>query len=139
MSCSRYPRGGWYPSKPCRFPGPHPGGKLRGSGQGGGSPGPHLGGVCSGGGGACSRGPALEGDLLPGGVPVLEGACSKGGLLPGGCGDTPGTATAAGGTHPTGMHSGIQFVHSIGSHTGYKSLNHFIGTDLDQHFATMGN
>ena len=29
---------------PCRSPGPHPGGKLEGSGQGG-SPGPHPGGV----------------------------------------------------------------------------------------------
>ena len=26
--------GGWYPSMPCRFPGPYPRGKLRGSGQG---------------------------------------------------------------------------------------------------------
>ena len=32
--------GGWYPSMPCRFPGPHPGGKLRGILPGG-SPGPH--------------------------------------------------------------------------------------------------
>ena len=54
--------------------------------------------------GACSRGgcllrgvPALGGCLLPGG-----GACSGG---PGG--DHPPTATAAGGTHPTGMHSCI--------------------------------
>ena len=36
-----------------------------------------------------------EGGLLPG-VPGPEG-------VPGG--DTPGMATAAGGTHPTGMHS----------------------------------
>ena len=51
--------GGWYPSIPCRFPGPHPGGKLRGLAWGGvsrptpeggvsrptwgRSPGPHLG------------------------------------------------------------------------------------------------
>ena len=41
----------------------------------------------------CSQG---EGCLLPGGV-----ASSRG--VPGG--DPPGTATAAGGTHPTGMHS----------------------------------
>ena len=26
--------GGWYPSIPCRFPGPHPGGKLRGLARG---------------------------------------------------------------------------------------------------------
>ena len=40
----------------------------------------------------------------------LEGVClllGDGCLLPGGCAwwRTPGTATAAGGTHPTGMHS----------------------------------
>ena len=47
--------------------------------------------------------------LSTGGVPApaggglfLGGVCSWGGV-PGG--DTPGTATAAGGTHPTGMHS----------------------------------
>ena len=33
-------QGGWYPSMPCRFPGPHPRGKLRGIWPGG-SPGPH--------------------------------------------------------------------------------------------------
>ena len=75
---------GWYPSMPCRFPGPHPGGKLRGSCQGvvsrptpkgevegdlaGGSPGPHL------------SQHALRQTLPP-------------------------TATAACGTHPIGMHS----------------------------------
>ena len=46
------------------------------------------------------------GGLLPGGVCswgvcfLLGGVCSQG--VPGGA---PGTATAAGGTHPTGMHS----------------------------------
>ena len=35
---------GWYPSMPCRSPGPHPRGKLRGLAWGG-SPGPHPGGV----------------------------------------------------------------------------------------------
>ena len=38
-----------------------------------------------------------RGGLLPGGVPAPGG-----GVLGG---DPPGTATAAGGTHPTGMHS----------------------------------
>ena len=48
--------------------------------------------------------PPPEGCLLPG------GACSGGCLLPGGClGGPPGTATAAGGTHPTGMHSCFKF------------------------------
>ena len=36
--------GVWYPSMPCRSPGPHPGGRLRGLATGGGSPGPHTGG-----------------------------------------------------------------------------------------------
>ena len=49
----------------------------------------------------------LEGSALdvsaPGGCLVLEGVCSRGGWMPGG--DPPGTATAAGGTHPNGMHS----------------------------------
>ena len=65
---------------------------------------PTPGGVCSGG-GVPAPGGLLWGRSAARGVPVLEGACSKGGLLPGGCGDPPGTATAAGGTHPTGMHS----------------------------------
>ena len=30
MPCSKSAEGGWYPNMPCRFPGPHPGGKLRG-------------------------------------------------------------------------------------------------------------
>ena len=54
----------------------------------------------------------------PKGVSATGGVCSWGGLVPGGGGllpggsgpgvpggDPPGTATAAGGTHPTGMHS----------------------------------
>ena len=35
----------------------------------------------------------------------LRGVCSRGGCLLGGVCETPPTATAAGGTHPTGMHS----------------------------------
>ena len=35
MPCSRSPGRGWYPSMPCRFPGPHPRGKLRGLAGGG--------------------------------------------------------------------------------------------------------
>ena len=44
--------GGWYPSMPCRFPGPHPGGKLRG---------------------------LAWGDLLPGGCgdPPHDGYCCR--------------------------------------------------------------
>ena len=68
---------------PCRFPGPHPGGQLRGSG-----------------GGRVSR-PTPGGVLLLGVVPGPRGS-APGGL----CGDPPpGMATTAGGTHPTGMHS----------------------------------
>ena len=45
----------------------------------------------------------------PGGVPGPgEDAWSGGCLVPGG-GDPPETATAAGGTHPTGMHSCLTF------------------------------
>ena len=73
-------RGVWYPSMSCRFPGPHPGGKFRGIWLGGGGFRPTPKGE-------------VEGDLA--------GGC----LLQGGCGDPPVTATAAGGTHPTGMHS----------------------------------
>ena len=51
--------------------------------------------------------------MVPGGCVVLGGAWSRGvgawsrGHGPGGCMvlETPLTATAAGGTHPTGMHS----------------------------------
>ena len=81
--------GGWYPSMPCRFPGPHPGGKLRGLAWGGFSR--HTPGVC------VSR-PKSRG-VSPGPHP--------GGCIPA-CTEAdppPPTATAAGGTHPTGMHS----------------------------------
>ena len=59
--------------------------------------------ILSTGGGVCSRGGAWpQGGSGPGGVPAP-------GLVPGpgrGClVETPPTATAAGGTHPTGMHS----------------------------------
>ena len=63
-----------YPSMPCRSPGPHPGGRLRGL-AGRGSPGPHPGRVC---------------------IPACTEADTA---LP------QQTATAAGGMHPTGMHS----------------------------------
>ena len=94
IPCSRSP-GGWYPSMPCRFPGPHQGGKLRGI---------WLRGV--------SR-PTTKGDVEedlvsgvspgphPGGYLLQKGGlCSRGGVE-----TPPVTATAAGGTHPTGMHS----------------------------------
>ena len=104
MPCSRSLGGGWYPSMPCKFPGPHPWGKLRGLAgvgglqaqtwgglqvhtwvvswptPGGGSPGPHPRGV--------SR--PTPGGCIP--------ACTE-------ADPHPPTATAAGGTHPTGMHS----------------------------------
>ena len=52
-------------------------------------------------------------DSVPMGVCLLPGVCSGGGFcshggwsaLGGAGGDPPGTATAAGGTHPTGTHS----------------------------------
>ena len=70
-----------------KFPGPHPRGKLKG--LVGGSPGPHLGGYPSLRWGGWSPGPG-PGGCIP--------ACTEA--------DTPQqTGTAAGGTHPTGMHS----------------------------------
>ena len=79
--------GGWYPSMPCRFPGPHPRGKLREITQGVSRPTP---------GGVCSRG-----------VPAV----GRGVWRP------PVTATAGGGTHPTGMHSCFQLF-LFGWHVG---------------------
>ena len=101
-ACSM-PCRGWYASMPCRSPGPHPRGKLRGlagggggiqahsqgevegSGLGGlqvhtrGSPGPHQGGLQA----------HTQEDIQ---------VCTEA--------DTPQQmATAVGGTHPTGMHS----------------------------------
>ena len=70
--------GGWYPSKPCRFPGPHPGGKLKGIWLGE-SPGPHPRGIWSGG----SPGPNPRGKLR--------------GIWPGG----------SSGPHPRGKFRGI--------------------------------
>ena len=43
---------------------------------------------------------------------VYQEFCSRGGGVPGG--DPPGTATAAGGTHPTGMHSCLK-LKSVGN------------------------
>ena len=65
-------------------------------------------GVClSTGGGAWSRGLPGPGGGVPGlGDTWLGGVWSGGCLLQGGClMETPQTATAAGGTHPTAMHS----------------------------------
>ena len=64
---------------------PTPRGKVEGSGRGG----------LLGGGGLLRGVPALEWGAWLGGV-----VCSQGG-----CGEPPVTATAVGGTHPTGMHS----------------------------------
>ena len=63
----------------------------------------NMGGVCSWGVSAPGGGVCSQGVSAPGGVSALGGVCSRGGQVPGG--DPPGTATAAGGTHPTGMHS----------------------------------
>ena len=56
----------------------------------------------------CSQGgaPHPGGCFLPEGLPPRGGGASSGGV-PGG--DPAGTATAAGGTHPTGMHSCLGF------------------------------
>ena len=66
--------------------------------------------------------------LLGGGVPAPRGVWSRGCLLQGGCllgggarsrggvpgGDPPRTATAAGGTHPIGMHSCFEYISKCG-------------------------
>ena len=89
--------GGWYPSITCRFPGPHPGGKLRGLARGvsrptpRGSPSPHLG-VSRPTPGVVSRPTPRE---------VCIPTCTEA---------DPPTATAADGMHPTGMHSCFVYV-----------------------------
>ena len=62
------------------------------------------GGGVSGPGGACSQGVPAPGGVCSQGVPSLGGSGPGG--VPGG---DPPTVTAAGGTHPTGMHSCILF------------------------------
>ena len=90
-------QGGWYPSMPCRFPGSHPRGKFRGIWPGG-SPGPHPRGKLR---GIWSR-PTPKG---PGGFLLLGRCLLGGGCLLQGVWGPPVTATAEGGTYPTGMHS----------------------------------
>ena len=86
--------GGWYPTMPCRFPGPHPRGQFRGIWPGGGFPGPHPRGklrrILPGG----SSGPHPGGCLVKGvcskGVPGPGGVCSWGVSGPRGvCLETP--------------------------------------------------
>ena len=64
-------------------------------------------GVPAPGGCACSQGVWSQRVPAPGGSsPRGRGCLLSGGLVPEGClVETPTTATAAGGTHPTGMHS----------------------------------
>ena len=58
-------------------------------------------------GGVCCRGGAWPGGSAARGVGVWSRGCLVWGVpgLGGVCGEPPVTATAAGGTHPTGMHS----------------------------------
>ena len=79
---------------PCRFPGPHPGGKLRGLAWGISRPTP--------------RGGSLKVHTQGGLQAHTQGdptAHTQGGVSQHALRQTPPTATAAGGTHPTGMHS----------------------------------
>ena len=104
---------------PCRFPGPHPRGKLRGIWSRSTAKGEVEGDLA---GGCPLLGCLLQENACSGGVPAPGGACfggcllwrlpalgvcdcSWGGACSGGCGDPPPpmTVTAAGGTHPTGM------------------------------------
>ena len=95
--------GGWYPRLPCRFPGPHPGGKLRGSGRGGlqAHTQGKLRGIWPVGVSRPTPKGGVEGDLARGVSRPTPGgsipACTEA--------DNPPMATAAGGTHPTAMHS----------------------------------
>ena len=107
-----------YPSMPCRFPGPHPRWSLRGLGDlqahtGGevaGSPGPHLGvspGPHTGGlqahtGGSPAHTQGSPGPHLGKGVGVSQHSLRQ---TPPGPPAPQLMATAAGGMHPTGMHS----------------------------------
>ena len=76
--------GGWYPSMPCRFPGPHPG-EVEGLARGGVSPDPHPRGKLRGlaWGRVVSR-PTPRGMSAPRGV-FSQGSAPRRGLLPGGC------------------------------------------------------
>ena len=74
MPCSRSP-GGWYPSMPCRFPGPHPRGKFSGIWSRPTAEGDLV--------QAHSQG-EVEGDLLWG-VPAPGGAALGGVPVPWGC------------------------------------------------------
>ena len=74
--------------------------------------------ILSTGGGACSRG---RGVPAPGG-----GAWSRG--VHGG--DPPGTATAAGGTHPTGMHSCL--ISGILHELLKQNPKHIVMVDIDE-------
>ena len=78
---------------PCRFPGPHPGGKLRGLTRGVSRPTPKGEVEGSGLGGLQAHTGGSPGPRLGGCIP----ACTEA--------DPPPTATAAGGTHPTGLRS----------------------------------
>ena len=127
MPCSRSPEGGWYPSMPCRFSGPHPGGKLRGLAKGG-SPGPYPRGKLRGlawglqahNGGGVSRPHSGEGVSrpTPGGSPGAHPECglqahTQGGVSQHTLRQPPHTATAAGGTHRTGMHSNFKYFYLL--------------------------
>ena len=88
-----------------------------------------CGGACYWGGGLL-LGYLLRGGLLwgvpalGGGVPALEG-----GLLPGGCRDPPMMATAAGSTHPTGMHSFLHvYLHYVHGHLINTATNFRFGS-----------
>ena len=93
---------GWYPSMPCRFPGPHPGGKLRGLARGV-SPGPYPRGMLRDLAWGVSRPTQWVSRPTPRGV--SRPTPGVGGCIPAYTEADPPTATAVGGTHPTGIHS----------------------------------
>ena len=114
---------------PCRFPGPHPGGKLRGIWPGG-SPGPQprgkLRGIWPEGVSRPTTQGEVEGDLTWRGLQAhTQGAACSGGwgsAPSGGVWRTPLTSTAAGATHPTGMHSSLNLF--LIAYLDIQSSNH---------------
>ena len=115
MPCSRSPGGGWYPSMPCRSLGPHPRGKLSGLAWGVSRPTPR--GVSRPTPGGVSR-PTPRGVSRPtpeGSPGPQVGEVSQHALRQTPLTHTHQTATAAGGTHPTGMHTCCFFIHRSGS------------------------
>ena len=114
-------------------PGPHPRGAVEGDQARVGSPGPHSRGKLRGiwPGGACSEVACSRGVPAPRG----EGMPAPGGVWR----PPPVTATAAGGTHPTGMHSCSSFFLLLGLPSSVKMVpNHYLSNFPANHMGWGG-